>query len=151
MSGDISGVLIAGFSVVVLVLFIVQAIREAVPSLDSRYLPIASLVVATGLVALSNYAPPDITKTVATGIAIGAAASLSVRYVKNGDTGSGSDRATVPDALPVPAPTLAVEVVQPESVPKSKVATPLTFPPQVSDGVIREANPQVTVTMPFTK
>src|SRR5690348_14068484 len=145
MSGDISGVLIAGFSVVVLVLFIVQAIREAVPSLDSRYLPIASLVVATGLVALSNYAPPGITKTVATGIAVGAAASLSVRYVKNGDTGSASNRATVPDALPVPAPNLAVEDVQPEP----KAVTPLTFPPQVSDGVIREANPQVTVTMPF--
>ena len=142
-SGDISGVLIAGFSVVVLVLFIVQAIREAIPALDSRYLPVVSLLVAGGLVALANYAPPDITKTVATGIAVGAAASLSVRYVKNGDSGN-----TAPPVVAVTAPEVVPGPVKSEPGPRAE--TPLTYPPIVSDGVIREANPQVTVTMPFT-
>jgi hypothetical protein len=96
---DLNGVLLGGFSVVVLVLFLVQAFREAFPAVDSRFLPLISLFVAVGLVSLSNFAPEAVVKTVATGIAVGAAASLSVRYVKNGDSGPSAEPATTQSGI----------------------------------------------------
>jgi len=169
---DLNGVLISGFSVVVLVLFLVQAFREAFPAIDSRFLPLVSLFVGGGLVTLANYAPSDVTKTVATGIAVGAAASLSVRYVKNGDSGS------VPVVTPLQSTFIQGTVA--ETAAKPVEAAPLSFTnlskPYFSDitpaslntfgatvqGIAEanprgeeprlvEAQPHVTVTMPATK
>jgi len=76
---------VAGFQAVVLVVFLVQTIIEAFPSLRGRYTPIVAAVVGITVAAVSVYAPENLTRVLGTGLALAASASLAVRYVKRGD------------------------------------------------------------------
>lgn len=79
---DLSQVLLGGFQAVVLVVFLVQTIIEAVPSLQGRFTPVVALVVGLGVAAVILLAPDQVQDALGTGLALAAAASMTVRYVK---------------------------------------------------------------------
>jgi len=85
MDIDVSGILLGGFQAIILVVFLVQTIIEVVPALRGRYTPLVALAVGLAVAAVAKLAPAHIQETLGTGIALAAAASLTVRYVKRGD------------------------------------------------------------------
>ena len=85
MDLDVSGILLGGFQAVILVVFLVQTIIEVVPALKGRFTPLVSLVVGMAVAMVTQLAPDTIQETLGTGLALAAAASLTVRYVKRGD------------------------------------------------------------------
>lgn len=82
---DVSQVFLGGFQAVVLVVFLVQTLGEAVPALQGRFTPVVALVVGLGVAAVVQLAPAPVQDTLGTGLALAAAASMTVRYVKRGD------------------------------------------------------------------
>lgn len=82
---DVSQVLLGSFQAVVLVVFLVQTLIEAVPALQGRFTPVVALVVGLGVAAAVQFAPAQIQDTLGTGLALAAAASMTVRYVKRGE------------------------------------------------------------------
>lgn len=89
MELDVTQVLLGSFQAVVLVVFLVQTIVEAVPALQGRFTPLVALLVGLGTAAVINLAPAWAQETLGTGLALAAAASMTVRYVKR--TGEGQD------------------------------------------------------------
>jgi chromate transport protein ChrA len=85
MELDVSGILLGGFQAVILVVFLVQTIIEVVPSLRGRFTPLVALVVGMVVAMVAEIAPSAAQETLGTGLALAAAASLTVRYVKRGD------------------------------------------------------------------
>jgi hypothetical protein len=75
-------VVLGGFQAVVLVVFLVQTLIEAVPSLQGRFTPVVALVVGLGVAAVIQLTPSPVQDTLGTGLALAAAASMTVRYVK---------------------------------------------------------------------
>jgi hypothetical protein len=84
MDLDVSGILLGGFQAVILVVFLVQTIIEAVPSLRGRFTPLVALVVGVTVATVAEFAPAHIQQALGAGLALAAAASLTVRYVKRG-------------------------------------------------------------------
>jgi hypothetical protein len=145
---DVSTVLIGGFSGVVLILFLVQAFREAFPAIDNRFLPLVSIALGLGLISLGTYAPTVLAKTLATGIALGAAASLSVRYVKNGDSPTAEPQ-PVSVVQSVAVPEVAAEEAKPVAAPPLAYDIP-NYAPLAASGP-EDANAFPSVTMPPTR
>ncbi|MCX2725985.1 hypothetical protein OO015_00490 [Thermomicrobium sp. 4228-Ro] len=84
MEVDVSGILLGGFQAIMLVVFLVQTIIEAVPSLRGRFTPLVALVVGVAVAAVARFAPASLQEALGAGLALAAAASLTVRYVKRG-------------------------------------------------------------------
>jgi hypothetical protein len=73
--------LIGGVSAFVIVLFLVQSIREAF-NVAGRYIPLVAGSVGIGMMLATTYLPPDTLTGIAQGLVLAAAVSASVRYVK---------------------------------------------------------------------
>lgn len=84
MEVDVSGILLGGFQAIVLVVFLVQTVIEAVPTLRGRFTPLVALVVGVAVAAVAQFAPASLQQALGAGLALAAAASLTVRYVKRG-------------------------------------------------------------------
>jgi uncharacterized membrane protein len=94
---------LAGFQAVVLVVFLVQTIIEAIPSLRGRWTPLVAAVVGVIIAAVTQYAPSSLQNTLGAGLALAASASLAVRYVKRADAppgGSGGGSGIIVDFGP---------------------------------------------------
>jgi hypothetical protein len=100
---DVSEVLLGGFQAVILVVFLVQTIIEVVPSLRGRFTPLVALVVGMVVATVAELAPAAVQETLGTGLALAAAASLTVRYVKRGDH---------QEAPPSPGPTTSFGIIE---------------------------------------
>lgn len=79
---------LAGVPLVLLVVFLVQTIREAFPRLPSRFLPLLTLAVSALLVPLTLFAGEAVRMAIGITLGVSAVASASVRYVKR----DGSDK-----------------------------------------------------------
>ncbi len=95
MALDVGDIFLGGFQAIILVVFLVQTIIETVPSLRGRFTPLVALVVGMVVAAVAELAPGEIQQTLGTGLALAAAASLTVRYVKRGGD-EAKDPAQVP-------------------------------------------------------
>lgn len=84
MDIDVQDILIGGFSALLLVVFLVQTLRETF-NIASRYLPAVGLGVSVILMMLAAYLPEKMVTALAAAIAVAAATSFAVRYVKNGE------------------------------------------------------------------
>ncbi len=85
MELDVSQVLLGGFQAVVLVVFLVQTLIEAIPALQGRLTPVVALVTGLAVAAVVQLAPAPVQDTLGTGLALAATASMTVRYVKRGE------------------------------------------------------------------
>ena len=81
MDFDPNSVLVGGASAFVLLLFIVQTIREAF-SFPSKYIPLLAVGAGVAMLLFGVYAPENVVSAVAQGLLLAAAVSGSVRYVK---------------------------------------------------------------------
>ena len=89
---SVDEITLAGFQAVVLVVFLVQTIIEAIPALRGRWTPFVAAVVGIVVAGVAQYAPDSLQQVLGAGLALAASASLAVRYVKRGDapvSGSG--------------------------------------------------------------
>lgn len=83
MDFDANSILFGGFSAVVILVFIVQTIREA---FNIKSEQISLIAIAIGLIMFIGafYLPENLVEAIATGLMVAAAASFTVRFVKNG-------------------------------------------------------------------
>lgn len=81
-------VTVAGVQALVLVVFLTQTIVEAVPRLQGRLTPVVAAVVGLLVAGVATLAPAPVQQVLGVGLALGASASLAVRYVKRGDQAS---------------------------------------------------------------
>jgi hypothetical protein len=84
MELDVSEILLGGFQAVILVVFLVQTVIEVAPKLRGRYTPVVALVVGLAVATVATLAPEHVQEVLGSGLALAAAASLTVRYVKRG-------------------------------------------------------------------
>lgn len=75
---------LAGFSLVALVIWLVQTSKESF-GVPGRYLPLLALGAAMALLAVAMFAPAHIAAWVGGSLALAAVASMSIRYAKRGD------------------------------------------------------------------
>ncbi len=90
---DVSNILFGGFSALILLIFLIQTVRE-VFTVEARYIPAVALLVAMVMMVLAVYLPDRLVTALAAAIALAAAASFTVRYVKNGEQNERTPRST---------------------------------------------------------
>jgi hypothetical protein len=90
---DVSNIVFGGFSALILLIFMIQTVRE-VFTVDARYIPAVALGVALVMMVMAVYLPDRLVTALAAAIALAAAASFTVRYVKNGEQNERTPRST---------------------------------------------------------
>lgn len=73
------GIVLYGFSAVVLVVFLTQTAREA-GRVPGRFLPLVALVAGLLLMAVNQYLPEPHRQVVIVGLGLGAAAAMAIRH-----------------------------------------------------------------------
>lgn len=81
MNFDPNSLIVGGVSAFVIVLFIVQTIKEAF-DIESRYIPLLAAGTAISLLVGAVYLPDSMVSALAQGLALAGTVSLAVRYVK---------------------------------------------------------------------
>lgn len=81
MEVDVQSLVVGGVSAFVLLLFLVQTVKEAL-SLESKFIPTVAAVLGVLLMLAAATLPEGVLVAMAQGLALAAAVSLSVRYVK---------------------------------------------------------------------
>lgn len=84
MDFDANSILFGGFSAVVILVFLVQTIREST-NLPNNQVPLVSIILGLTMFLGTYFLPEDAVDAIATGLMVAAAASFTVRYVKNGE------------------------------------------------------------------
>lgn len=86
MDFDAQNIVVGGVSAFVLLLFLVQTVKEAL-SLEGKYIPVVAAVLGVALMLVAAIVPEYALVAIAQGLALAAAVSLSVRYVKEAPHG----------------------------------------------------------------
>lgn len=86
MAFDPNSLAFGGVSAFIIVLFVVQTIKEAL-SVDSKFVPMMAAVVAVSILLVGSLLPESLVTPIAQGLALAVAVSASVRYVKESPHG----------------------------------------------------------------
>lgn len=93
MGVDVSSIPFGGVSALLILVFLVQTVRESL-DLEGKYIPVAAIAVAIPMMIFAAVAPENVVNAVALGLALAATASFTVRYVKNGEQNEPTTRST---------------------------------------------------------
>jgi hypothetical protein len=79
----VDNITVGGVIVLPLLVFLVQTAREAF-DIEVKFVPLVAIALAVAMMLFAEFAPYSASRAVFIGLGLGAAASASVRYVKEG-------------------------------------------------------------------